>query len=52
MSKDIRVRKGLDLKLKGVADKTIVDAPRSSVYAIKPLDFHAVVPKLGAQGRR
>ena len=46
MSKDIRVRKGLDLKLKGVADKTIVDAPRSSVYAIKPLDFHAVVPKL------
>ena len=46
MSKDIRVKKGLDLKLKGVADNAIVDAPRSSVYAIKPLDFHAVVPKL------
>lgn len=46
MSKDIRVRKGLNLKLTGDADKTIVKAPRSSVYAIKPLDFHAVVPKM------
>ncbi len=46
MSKDIRVRRGLNLKLEGDADKTIVDAPRSAVYAIKPSDFHAVVPKL------
>lgn len=46
MSKDIRIRKGLDLKLKGEADKIIVDAPPSSIYAIKPADFHAVVPKL------
>jgi len=46
MSKDIRVKKGLNLKLQGEADKTIVAAPRSSVYAIKPLDFHAVVPKM------
>ncbi|BAO55327.1 Na(+)-translocating NADH-quinone reductase subunit A [Nonlabens marinus] len=46
MSKDIRVKKGLNLKLKGDADKSIVDAPRSSVYAIKPADFHAVVPKM------
>jgi Na+-transporting NADH:ubiquinone oxidoreductase subunit A len=46
MSKDIRVKKGLDLKLKGEADKNIVQAPQSSIYAIKPADFHAVVPKL------
>jgi len=46
MSKDIRVRKGLDLKLKGDAEKQIVKAPLSKVYAIKPTDFHAVVPKL------
>ncbi len=46
MSKDIRVKQGLNLKLQGEADKSIVDAPRSSVYAIKPLDFHAVVPKM------
>jgi Na+-transporting NADH:ubiquinone oxidoreductase subunit A len=46
MSKDIRVRKGLDLKLKGDADKQLLSAPPSKVYAIKPPDFHAVVPKL------
>lgn len=46
MSKDIKVKKGLDLKLKGEADKQIVDATPSEVYAIKPSDFHAVVPKL------
>jgi len=46
MSKDIRIRKGLDLKLKGEADKNIVDASPSPIYAIKPADFHAVVPKL------
>ncbi|AZQ42784.1 Na(+)-translocating NADH-quinone reductase subunit A [Nonlabens ponticola] len=46
MSKDIRIRKGLDLKLKGEAGHKLVTAPRSSVYAVKPPDFHAVVPKL------
>jgi Na+-transporting NADH:ubiquinone oxidoreductase subunit A len=46
MSKDIRIRKGLDLKLKGEADKNVVVALTSSIYAIKPADFHAVVPKL------
>lgn len=46
MSKDIKVTKGLDLRLKGEADKTLVDAPRSKTFAIKPPDFHAVVPKM------
>lgn len=46
MSKDIRIKKGLDLRLKGEAEKTMADAPRSGTYAIKPPDFHAVVPKL------
>ncbi len=46
MSRDIRVRKGLDLKLKGVADQQLVDAPPSSIYCLKPTDFHAVIPKM------
>lgn len=46
MSKDIKIRKGLDLKLKGEASNTIVTVSKSSIYAIKPADFHAVVPKL------
>lgn len=46
MSKDINVKKGLDLRLKGEAEKTLVQAPRSKTYAIKPTDFHSVVPKM------
>lgn len=46
MSKDIRIKKGLDLKLKGSAENTIVSATRSKVYAIKPFDFHGITPKM------
>lgn len=46
MSVQIKLRKGGDIKLQGLADKVIVDAPQSEIYAIKPTDFHGVVPKL------
>jgi Na+-transporting NADH:ubiquinone oxidoreductase subunit A len=46
MSTDIRIRKGLDLKLVGEAEKKISDVPRSQFYVLKPSDFHKVVPKL------
>lgn len=46
MSKDIRVRKGLDLKLKGDATMQLVQASPAALYAVKPSDFHAVVPKM------
>ena len=46
MSKDIKVKKGLNLRFKGEAEQTLVEAPRSKTFAIKPPDFHAVVPKL------
>ena len=46
MSKDIRIKKGLDLKLKGSAECKISDASRSKVYAVKPSDFHGVTPKM------
>jgi len=46
MSNDIRIKRGLTLRLKGEAEKTLIDAPRSKTYAIKPPDFHAVVPKM------
>ena len=45
MSKDIRIKRGLTLRLEGEAEKVLVEAPRSSTYAIKPPDFHSVVPK-------
>ncbi len=49
MSKDIRIRKGLDIKLVGEAEKVTVDATRSNVFAIKPDDFHGIIPKVIAK---
>ncbi len=46
MSKDIRIKKGLDIKLKGEAEKTIETAVLSNFYVLRPEDFHGVIPKL------
>ena len=46
MPKDIKIRKGFTLKLKGEAEKVITTAARSQVYAIKPPDFHGMTPKM------
>ena len=49
MSKDIRIKKGLDIKLVGEAERTTTKVSLSSVYAIKPEDFHGITPKLIAK---
>lgn len=46
MSKTIRIRKGLDIKLVGEADKVKTNVDFAGEYAIKPTDFHGLVPKL------
>lgn len=46
MSKTIKIRKGLDIRLKGEAEKVKVDAPVAKTYAIKPTDFHGLIPKM------
>ena len=46
MSKDIRIKKGLDIRLVGEADKVTAKLPSTSVYALKPADFHKIKPKL------
>ncbi len=46
MSKNITLRKGLDIRLKGESERVLVAADRSSQYAISPLDFEGVAPKL------
>ena len=45
MSNVIRIKKGLDIKLLGEADKKISEIP-STKFAIKPPDFNGVFPKL------
>lgn len=49
MSKDIRIKKGLDIKLVGEAEKNTTTSSLSSVYAVKPEDFHGITPKLVAK---
>lgn len=49
MSKDIRIKKGLDIKLVGDAEKVTEKAGSSSVYTLKPEDFHAIIPKLSVK---
>ena len=46
MSKIIKLCKGLDIRLQGEAQKTIVDAPLASEYAVSPLDFEGIIPKM------
>ncbi len=46
MSKTVKLRKGLDIKLVGEADKVKVDAPLPASVALKPTDFHGLVPKM------
>jgi Na+-transporting NADH:ubiquinone oxidoreductase subunit A len=46
MSKDIRIKKGLDIRLVGEPDKTLTNAPRSRTFVVKPSDFHLITPKM------
>lgn len=46
MSKDIRIKKGLNINLIGEAEKTTSKAVSSNVYAIKLDDFHGITPKM------
>lgn len=46
MSKDIRIKKGLNINLVGEAEQTISKAVLSNVYAINLKDFHGITPKM------
>jgi len=49
MSNDIRIKKGLDIKLKGEAEKVLDNAIISNVYTLRPEDFHSVIPKMSVK---
>jgi Na+-transporting NADH:ubiquinone oxidoreductase subunit A len=46
MSKTISLKRGLDIRLVGEAEKITLDAPRSKFYAVRPTDFHGLTPKM------
>ncbi len=49
MSKDLKIKKGTDIKLVGEADKVLADAPYSETIAIKPTDFPGLKPKMAVK---
>ena len=46
MSQDIRIKKGLDLNLVGVAEQTFQKEVSSATFGFYLDDFHALTPKL------
>lgn len=46
MSEMIRIRRGLDIRLQGKADKIYLKAEKPGFYAVKPSDFKGLLPKL------
>ncbi len=49
MSKDIKIKKGLTIRLQGEAEKVISSAPRSRTFVIRPSDFHLITPKMAVK---
>lgn len=46
MPKTIRIKQGLDIPLKGSAERILQSAPAATIYAVKPPDFHGLTPKV------
>ena len=46
MSKEITLKKGLDINLLGTADKVYASVQPTNKYTVQPTDFHAITPKL------
>ena len=46
MSEVIKIKKGLNIKLQGKAEKIFMKADPAEKYALKPTDFHGLIPKL------
>lgn len=46
MSKVIKLKKGLDIKLEGEAEKVLVPTVKSKTYGVRPTDFKGITPKL------
>lgn len=49
MSKDIKIKKGLNINLVGAAERTLSPSLPTEFYSVRPGDFHLVVPKLVAK---
>lgn len=46
MSKPIKIKRGLNIPLKGSAEKVLVRLDKAETYGVKPTDFPGLIPKL------
>ena len=46
MSQTITIRKGLDINMKGKAEKALVEGSKSKLFSIQPPNFTGLTPKL------
>ena len=49
MSQSFKIRKGYDIKLVGAAAQTDLGAVSAQTYAVSPLDFPGITPKLAVK---
>jgi Na+-transporting NADH:ubiquinone oxidoreductase subunit A len=49
MSELIKIKRGLDVRLQGKAEPVFGQAELPGLYAMKPTDFHGLVPKMAAK---
>ena len=49
MAESIKIKKGLDIKLKGKAAETKSDALQSQFFSMRPDDFHGMTPKVAVK---
>ena len=49
MSKTIRLKRGFDIPLAGIAEKVIAGATEPGFYGVKPVDFPGLIPKLNVK---
>jgi Na+-transporting NADH:ubiquinone oxidoreductase subunit A len=49
MSRSIKLKRGFDIRIAGSADKLIAIAAEAELYAVKPVDFPGLTPKLNVK---
>jgi len=53
MSSSVKLNRGLDIRIRGLAEKKLVSVVQSTHYGVKPVDFPGLTPKLNVkQGDR
>jgi len=49
MSLSVKLKKGFDIRIKGVAERILAADVQSALYGVKPVDFPGLIPKLNVK---